>query len=82
MKYLITESRIEKIIVKYLEEKDFIDKSVFSDNQLKIYLSKPTNYATNSNLSDEIKSLFGDVGVITFFRPSKTENHYIMIGHF
>lgn len=90
MKYIITENRINNIITKYLEDKDFISKVDFSDNQIEIYLSKPkTLYPPNlgsyqfcENLAYEIKSLFGFEGVINFYRPSKTENYYLVIGHF
>ena len=80
MKYTITENRLNNIITRYLEEKDFVSKVHFNENdRLEIYLLKPISRPSIDNLVYEIRGLFNFEEPISFFRPSKTEGHYLMI---
>ena len=79
MKYIITENRLHNVISRYLEEKDFVGKVYFDeDDRLQIYLSKLIDRASIGNLVYEIQTLFDFKGPISFFKPSKTEGYYIM----
>ena len=79
MKYIITENRLHNVISRYLEEKDFVDKVYFNNNdRLQIYLSNPIDRPSIGNLAYEIQTLFDFKGPISFFKPSKTEGYYIM----
>jgi len=83
MKYIITENRLHNIISKYLEEKDFVDKVSFDENdRLNIYVLKTPSLPSLNNLAYEIQTLFGFKGPIAFFRPSKTKGYYLMFAQY
>jgi hypothetical protein len=83
MKYIITENRLHNIISRYLEEKDFINEVSFDKNdRLNIYVLKTPSLPSLNNLAYEIRTLFEFKGPITFFRPSKTEGHYLMFAQY
>jgi hypothetical protein len=67
------------MISRYLEEKDFVGKVYFNENdRLEIFLSKPIDRPSIGNLAYVIQTLFDFKGPISFFKPSKTEGYYIM----
>ena len=79
MKYIITKNRLHNMISRYLEEKDFVGKVYFNENdRLEIFLSKPIDRPSIGNLAYVIQTLFDFKGPISFFKPSKTEGYYIM----
>ena len=83
MKYIITENRLHNIISTYEEEKDFVDKDYFDENdRLQIYLQKSIPRASIDNLAYEIQRLFNFKKSIAFFRPSKTEGYYLMFAQY
>jgi hypothetical protein len=68
------------MISRYLEEKDFVGKVYFNENdRLEIFLSKPIDRPSIGNLAYVIQTLFDFKGPISFFKPSKTEGYYIML---
>ena len=80
MKYIITKNRLHNMISRYLEEKDFVGKVYFNENdRLEIFLSKPIDRPSIGNLAYVIQTLFDFKGPISFFKPSKTEGYYIML---
>lgn len=82
MKYIITENRLHNIISRYLEEKDFVDKVYFNENdRLEIYVLNG-HRIESFNLMYEIRTLFDFTGTISFFRPSKTEGYYFMFARY
>ena len=79
MKYIITENRLHNVISRYLEEKDFVDKVYFNNNdRLQIYLSNPIDRPSIGNLAYEIQTLFDFKGPISFFKPSKTDLYLLI----
>jgi hypothetical protein len=50
MKYIITEERLGKLVLRFLEEKDFVDDAQIEDGKVIIYLKRPIHL-------DEIKDL-------------------------
>ena len=82
MKYIISESRIENIITKYLQDNPIVEFSDFGADHLNIYLSKTITYGKCRELAHQIKFLFGYEGLIVVLRPSITKDLYLMVGQF
>ena len=81
MKYIISESKLEKLVLKFLEQKDFVDDAQIEDGKVIIYLKPPIpHFDEIKELSDLIKTMFNYHGEI--YKPSRTLLNYIMIYNF
>jgi len=80
MRYTITEGKLEKVIMKFLEEKDFIENVSFQDHEVRIWLKYAIPFKEGENLAHQIITMFDYHGEI--LRPSKTEGHYIGVARF
>jgi len=80
MKYIITEGKLEKVLMKFLKEKDFIENVSFQDYGVHIWLKYAISPKESENLAHQIITMFDYHGEI--LRPSKTEGHYIGVARF
>jgi hypothetical protein len=81
MKYIISESKLEKLVLKFLEQKDFVDNVQIEDGKVIIYLKPPLpHFDEIKALSDLIKTMFNYHGEI--YKPSRSQLNYIMIYNF
>ena len=80
MKYIITEDRLGKLVLRFLEMKDFVDDAQIEDGKVIIYLKRPIHLDDIKDLADQIKSMFDYHGEI--YKPSRTRWNYIMIYNF
>ena len=80
MKYIITESRLGKLVLSFLEQKDFVDDAQIEDEKVIIYLKRPIHLDEIKDLANSIKTTFDYHGEI--YKPSRTRWNYIMIYNF
>jgi hypothetical protein len=80
MKYIITEDRLGKLVLRFLEEKDFVDDAQIEDGKVIIYLKRSIHLDEIKNLAGIVKSMFDYHGEI--YKPSRTKGNYIMIYNF
>jgi hypothetical protein len=78
MKYIITEDRLGKVVLKFLEMKDFVDDVQIEDGKVIIYLKRPIpSYDEISELVRLIKTMFDYHGEI--YKPSNPRWNYKLI---
>jgi ribosomal protein S8 len=81
MKYIISESKLEKLVLKFLEEKRFVDDAKIEDGEVIIYLKYPIpNSDEIRELADLIKTMFNYHGQI--YKPSNPRWTYKMVHNF
>ena len=80
MKYIITEGKLEKVLMKFLKEKDFIEYVSFQDDEVHIWLKYAISPKESENLAHQIITMFDYHGEI--LKPSKTEGYYIGVARF
>jgi ribosomal protein S8 len=81
MKYIISESKLEKLVLKFLEEKSFVDDAQIEDGEVIIYLKYPIpNSDEIRELADVIKTMFNYHGQI--YKPSNPRWTYKMVHNF
>lgn len=80
MKYIITEGKLENVLLKFLKEKDFIEVAKIHDGEVHIWLKHfiPLNEAYE--LGNQVKAMFGYHGQI--YRPLHTKGLYLAYGKF
>lgn len=72
MKYIITEERLGKLVLKFLEMKDFVDDAQIEDGKVIIYLKRPFHINDVKDLVGQIKSMFDYHGEIYMNKSSRT----------
>ena len=72
MKYIITEERLGKLVLKFLEQIDFIDDAQIEDGKVIIYLKRPFRIDDVKDLAGQIKSMFDYHGEIYMNKSSRT----------
>jgi hypothetical protein len=80
MRYIITEDRLEKLVLRFLEQKDIVDDAQIEDGKVIIYLKRPVHIDKIKELADSVKTMFDYHGEI--YKPSRTRWNYIMIYNF
>ena len=80
MKYIIKEDRLGKIVLRFLEQKDFVDDAQIEDGKVIIYLKRPIHLDEIKDLVNSVKTMFDYHGEI--YKPSRTRWNYIMIYNF
>jgi hypothetical protein len=80
MKIIVTEDRLGKLVLRFLEEKDFIDDAQIEDGKVIIYLKRPFQVDEIKALANSVKTMFDYHGEI--YKPSRTKGNYIMIYNF
>jgi hypothetical protein len=70
MKYIITENRLEKVITKYLMDKDFIEKVMITGSGLHIWITPETsiNEIYDTGIVEDIRKMFNFDKSIVFHR--------------
>ena len=70
MKYIITENRLEKVITKYLMDKDFIEKVMITPSGLHIQITPKTSvkFLFDTFLARDIRKMFNFDKSIVFHR--------------
>ena len=72
MKYIITEDRLGKLVLRFLEMKDFVDDAQIEDGKVIIYLKRPIHLDDIKDLAGQIKSMFDYHGEIYMNKSSRT----------
>jgi hypothetical protein len=72
MKYIITEERLGKLVLKFLEQIDFVDDAQIEDGKVIIYLKRPFRIDDVKDLAGQIKSMFDYHGEIYMNKSSRT----------
>jgi hypothetical protein len=80
MKYIITEGKLENVLLKFLEEKDFINVVKIHDGKIYILLKHSIPSNESENLANQIQTMFDYHGEI--YRPSVTEPKNIPVAKF
>jgi hypothetical protein len=80
MKYIITEDRLGKLVLKFLEQNNVVDDAQIEDGRVIIYLKRPIHLDDIKALADSVKTMFNYHGEI--YKPSRTRWNYIMIYNF
>jgi hypothetical protein len=78
MKYIITEERLGKLVLKFLEQIDFIDDAQIEDGKVIIYLKRPFRIDDVKDLAGQIKSMFDYHGEIYMNKSSRTRWNMIL----
>lgn len=70
MKYVITENRLEKVITKYLMDKDFIEKVMITPSGLHIQITPNTSIKLlyDLEIAKDIRNMFNFEKSIVFHR--------------
>ena len=78
MKYIITEDRLGEIVLRFLDQKDFVDDAKIEDGKVIIYLKRPLpSYDEIKELVGLIKTMFNYHGEI--YKPSNPRWNYKLI---
>ena len=80
MKYIITEDRLGKLVLKFLEQNNVVDDAQIEDGRVMIYLKRPIHLDDIKSLADSVNTMFDYHGEI--YKPSRTRWNYIMIYNF
>jgi hypothetical protein len=80
MKYIISEGKLEKVLMKFLKEKDFVEDVIFQDDEVHIWLKYRIPPKESENLAHQIVTMFNYHGEI--YKPSITQGYYIPIARF
>ena len=80
MKYIITESKLDKMVIKFLEEKDSVTFVRISDGMVYVFLEPNVHVNEMKTLVDQITRMFGYHGQI--LKKSITPEQYIMTYQF
>jgi len=80
MKYIITESKLDKMVIKFLEEKDSVTFVRISDGMVYVFLEPNVHVNEMKTLVDQITRMFGYHGQI--LKKSITHGQYIMTYQF
>jgi len=80
MKYIITESKLDKMVIKFLEEKDSVTFVRISDGMVYVFLEPNVHVNEMKTLVDQITRMFGYHGQI--LKKSITPGQYIMTYQF
>ena len=80
MKYIITEDRLGKLVLSFLEENDVVDDAQIEDGRVIIYLKRPIHLDDIKSLADSVNTMFDYHGEI--YIPSRARWNYIMIYNF
>jgi hypothetical protein len=80
MKYTITEGKLENVLLKFLEEKDFIEVARIHDGRVLIWLKHSIPLNEVHELANQIKTMFDYHGEV--YRPSHTKGLYLSHGIF
>jgi hypothetical protein len=78
MKYIITEERLGKLVLKFLEQIDFVDDAQIEDGKVIIYLKRPFRIDDVKDLAGQIKSMFDYHGEIYMNKSSRTRWNMIL----
>ena len=78
MKYIITEERLGEIVLRFLEQKDFVDDAKIEDGKVIIYLKRPFYIDNVKDLAGQIKSMFDYHGEIYMNKSSRTRWNMIL----
>jgi hypothetical protein len=80
MRYIITEDRLGKLVLKFLEQNNVVDDAQIEDGRVIIYLKRPIHLDDIKSLADSVNTMFDYHGEI--YKPSRTRWNYIMIYNF
>lgn len=80
MKYIITEDRLGKLVLSFLEENDVVDDAQIEDGRVIIYLKRPIHLDEIKELANSVETMFDYHGEI--YKPSRIRWNYIMIYNF
>ena len=80
MKYIITEDRLGKLVLKFLEQNNVVDDAQIEDGRVMIYLKRPIHLDDIKSLADSVNTMFDYHGEI--YKPSRTRWNYILIYNF
>lgn len=81
MKYIISESRLENLVLRFLEQESFVDDAKIEDGQVIIYLKNPApNSDEIRDLAHTIKTMFNYHGEI--YKPSRPRWTYKIVHNF
>ena len=80
MKYIITEGKLEKVLLKFLEDKDVVEVARIHDGEVLIWLKHSIPLNDVYDLANQIKTMFDYHGEV--YRPSHTKGLYLTHGRF
>jgi hypothetical protein len=81
MRYIISESRLGEIVLRFVKEKDFVDDAHIEDGEVIIYLKQRIPQPDEiRELADQIKSMFDYHGQI--YKPSNPRWTYKIVHNF
>ena len=80
MKYIITEDRLGKLVLRFLEQNAIVDDAQIEDGRVIIYLKRPIHLDDIKSLADSVNTMFDYHGEI--YKPSRTRWNYILIYNF
>ena len=81
MKYIITESKLEKLVLNFLEQKSFVDDAQIEDGEVIIYLKYPVPSSDKiRGLAETIETMFNFHGKI--YKPSNPRWTYKLVHNF
>jgi hypothetical protein len=80
MEYIITEDRLEKLVLRFLEQSDIVDDAQIENGRVIIYLKRPIHLDKIKDLANSIKTMFDYHGDI--YKPSRTRWNYVMVYSF
>jgi hypothetical protein len=64
MKYIITEDRLGKLVLKFLEQNNVVDDAQIEDGRVIIYLKRPIHLDDIKSLADSVNTMFDYHGEI------------------